>query len=160
MRDEFDYVITGRGLSSWEAYERLPRTGRGTPLGSAARREVWERYTRYRERLDDEGRYGWHELRVEALRMVSEGDVRRRYAAVIADETQDLTETSVRLLVALAGGGDRPALTLVGDGQQSIYPGGFSFARSASRSAGELRVAHQLAQQRRHVAGGPRVHRR
>ena len=28
--------------------------------------------------------------------------------------------------MALAGGGDRPALTLVGDGQQSIYPGGFS----------------------------------
>jgi hypothetical protein len=126
LRDEFDYVITGRGLGSWEAYEGLPRTGRGTPLGSAARREVWERYKRYRDRLDDEGRYGWHELRAEALRMLSEGEVRRRYAAVIADETQDLTETSVRLLVALAGGGERPALTLVGDGQQSIYPGGFS----------------------------------
>ncbi len=126
LHDEFDYVITGRGLSSWEAYERLPRTGRGTPLGPAARREVWERYERYRERLDDEGRYGWHELRAEALRMLTDGEVRRRYSAVIADETQDLTETSVRLLVALAGGGDRPALTLVGDGQQSIYPGGFS----------------------------------
>jgi superfamily I DNA/RNA helicase len=126
LRDEFDYVITGRGLLSWEAYEQLPRTGRGTALGAAARREVWKRYERYRERLDDEGRYGWHELRAEALRMLSEGAVRRRYAAVIADETQDLTETSVRLLVALAGGGHRPALTLVGDGQQSIYPGGFS----------------------------------
>lgn len=126
LRDEFDYMITGRGLSSWEAYERLPRTGRGTPLSSAARREVWERYERYRERLDDEGLYGWQEIRAEALRMLTDGEVRRRYAAVIADETQDLTETSVRLLVALAGGGDRPALTLVGDGQQSIYPGGFS----------------------------------
>jgi superfamily I DNA/RNA helicase len=76
--------------------------------------------------LDDEAKYGWHEIRADALRTLTAGEVRRRYAAVIADETQDLTEASVRLLAALAGGGARPAITFVGDGQQSIYPGGFS----------------------------------
>jgi len=126
LLDEFDYVITGRGLGSLDDYLSLPRTGRGTPLGESARRGVWACYEAYRERLDDEARYGWHEIRAEAVRMLADGEVRRRYAAVIADETQDLTEASVRLLVALAGGGPRPSVTFVGDGQQSIYPGGFS----------------------------------
>jgi hypothetical protein len=126
LQDEFDYVITGRGIHSIEEYLNLPRTGRGSPLGERARREVWRRYELYRTRLDDEAKYGWHEIRAEALQMVTAGEVRRRYASVIADETQDLTETSVRLLVALAGGSPRPAVTFVGDGQQSIYPGGFS----------------------------------
>ena len=126
LQDEFDYVITGRGIHSIEAYLNMPRTGRGSPLGEQARREVWRRYQLYRTRLDDEAKYGWHEIRAEALQMLSAGEVRRRYASVIADETQDLTETSVRLLVALAGAGPRPAVTFVGDGQQSIYPGGFS----------------------------------
>ena len=126
LRDEFDYVISGRGLESLEAYLGLPRTGRGTPLAEPARREVWRLYERYRDRLDEEAKYGWHEIRTDALRMLTDGEVRRRYAAVIADETQDLTEASVRLLSVLAGGGARPAVTFVGDGQQSIYPGGFS----------------------------------
>jgi hypothetical protein len=126
LADEFDYVLTGRGVADLEAYLALPRTGRGSPLGRAARKEVWRRYERYREHLDDAARYGFHEIRAEALRMVVAGEVHRRYAAVVADETQDLTETSVRLLAALAGGGPRPAVTFVGDGQQAIYPGGFS----------------------------------
>lgn len=52
--------------------------------------------------------------------------MRRSFDAVVVDEAQDLTETSVRLLVELAGGLPSPRLTIVGDGQQSIYPGGFS----------------------------------
>jgi superfamily I DNA/RNA helicase len=45
---------------------------------------------------------------------------------VVIDEAQDLTEVGIRLLAAIAGGGTRPAITIVGDGQQSLYPGGFS----------------------------------
>ena len=58
--------------------------------------------------------------------MVSEGDVRRRYAA--GDRGRDPgPDRDQRPAAGGAGGwGDRPALTLVGDGQQSIYPGGFS----------------------------------
>ena len=52
--------------------------------------------------------------------------MRRRYAAVVVDEAQDLTEVGARLVAQLAGGGDRPDVTFVGDGQQSIYPGGFT----------------------------------
>ena len=49
-----------------------------------------------------------------------------RYDAIIVDEAQDLTETQVRLLMALDARADHRDLMFVGDGQQSIYPGGFT----------------------------------
>jgi len=126
LQEEFDYVLTGRGLESRTDYLALPRSGRGSPLAAPARKAVWDLYERYRERLDDEGRVGFPEIRRDALDMLRSGTVHRRYAAVVADEAQDLTESAVRLLAAVAGGGRAPRLTLVGDGQQAIYPGGFS----------------------------------
>src|SRR5690606_11231187 len=48
--------------------------------------------------------------------------------AVLVDEAQDLTEIGLHLLHRLAGGDRRDGLFLVGDGQQSMYPGGFSLA--------------------------------
>jgi superfamily I DNA/RNA helicase len=48
---------------------------------------------------------------------------------VIVDEVQDLTCVALQMLHALVG--DRPdGLLLVGDGQQSIYPGGCSLAEA------------------------------
>ena len=72
-------------------------------------------------------------MRHEALKMLTDRRVTRTYTAVVVDEAQDLTETSVQLLIALAGGSPRPQLTLVGDGQQSIYPGGFSLRSTPGR---------------------------
>jgi superfamily I DNA/RNA helicase len=65
-------------------------------------------------------------MRGEAAQMLRDGRVQRDYAAVIVDEAQDLSEASMKLLIELAGGLPRPRLTIVGDGQQAIYPGGFS----------------------------------
>jgi superfamily I DNA/RNA helicase len=42
------------------------------------------------------------------------------------DEAQDLTEVGLRLLYALDKSPDHSGFMVVGDGQQSIYPGGFS----------------------------------
>jgi hypothetical protein len=78
--------------------------------------------------------------------MLTSGEVRRRHAAVVADETQDLTEASVRLLVALASGEPaprRPSLRVdspsarsgwwsVG-GRSSCAPTGGTPARSGRR---------------------------
>ena len=73
LRDEFDYVITGRaallvgGLRAAPANRPRHSAWLGGSPGGVGR------YERYRERLDDEGRYGWHELRAEALRMLKKG---------------------------------------------------------------------------------------
>jgi hypothetical protein len=126
LEDEFNIVLDGRGIGDVDQYLALPRTGRGSRLTATARRAVWNLYERFRERLAAERLIGWEALRLEALRMLENGTVSRDYAAVVVDEAQDLTEASMRLLIALAGGGSAPRLTVVGDGQQSIYPGGFS----------------------------------
>ncbi len=65
------------------------------------------------------------------LILLAETELRREpltdYAAVIVDEAQDLSAAMVRMLYSLVG--DRPdGFTLIGDGQQSIYPGGYTLA--------------------------------
>ena len=127
LEDEFDIVIEGRGVESVEAYLELPRTGRGSRLDrSGAERTCGRSTSAIASRWPREGRITWELLRREALRMLRSGAVQRQYAAVVVDEAQDLSEASMQLLIELAGGLPSPRLTVVGDGQQSIYPGGFS----------------------------------
>jgi UvrD/REP helicase N-terminal domain/UvrD-like helicase C-terminal domain len=126
LEEEIDTVLEGRAVSGLDEYLALPRTGRGSSLASDLRRAVWELYERYGKRLNREGLVGWNTLRWEAAAMLHEGRVDRSYDSVVVDEAQDVSEASIRLLIELAGGLPRPRLTTVGDGQQSIYPGGFS----------------------------------
>jgi superfamily I DNA/RNA helicase len=57
------------------------------------------------------------------------------YDAVIVDEAQDLSCAMVSLLHSLVG--DRPdGLTLIGDGQQTIYPGGYTLGEVGISLAG------------------------
>lgn len=126
LYEELEHVVAGRRLDEPDGYYALPRIGRGTPLRREAREQVWHAYQAYVDRQDAEQRYAFSTLRMSALEALEDGAVRRRYAAVIVDEAQDLTEVGARLVARLAGGGQRPDVTFVGDGQQSIYPGGFT----------------------------------
>ncbi len=127
-QEELDWVIKGRGLTRREQYLDLARTGRGTPLPAPHREEVWDLYERYQEGLRRARTMDFADLLLRALEHVEAGEADGRYAAVVIDEAQDLTEVGLRLLHRLAGGDQRDALFLVGDGQQSIYPGGYSLA--------------------------------
>lgn len=126
LQEEFDYMIIGRSLSELDEYAALPRTGRGTPLNPAAREAVWEAYEDYSRRMARARLTFWPELKRDALTVLREGRASKSFEAVVADEAQDLGETAVHMLVEMAGGLPQPNLTLVGDGQQAIYPGGFS----------------------------------
>ena len=126
FRDEIDWIIRGRGCRHVSEYLKLARSGRGTPLGEAMRIQVWALYTEYRRELKKRGTYDFSSLIEEALREVRERGRPTQYAAVIVDEAQDLTETSIRLLYELAGRDKPDGLLILGDGQQSIYPGGFT----------------------------------
>ena len=73
------------------------------------------------------------------LILLAEAELRRKpsteYAAVIVDEAQDLSAAMIRMLFSLVG--DRPdGFTLIGDGQQSIYPGGYNLAEVGISVAG------------------------
>lgn len=134
-KDEIAHVIKGRGLVQFDEYADLPRTGRRYPLAVEQRRAVWRLYEAYDKELRAQRVHDYADVI-----LLAEAEVRRRpldhgYSAVIVDEAQDLTCAMVRLLHSLVG--DVPdGLTLIGDGQQSIYPGGFSLAEVGVSIAG------------------------
>ena len=127
-QEELDWIIKGRGLTTKADYLTLARTGRGSPLNAAHRAEVWELYERSQQGLRAAGAIDFADLLLHALDLVNDGRADARYAAVVIDESQDLTEVGIRLLHRLAGGDRRDGLFMVGDGQQSVYPGGFSLS--------------------------------
>jgi len=134
-RDEIAYVIKGRGITQFDQYADLARTGRRHPLTTDQRRAVWELYTAYDAELRAAGVDDF-----EDVVLLAETELRRRpldepYTAVIVDEAQDLTCAMARLLYGLAGDGP-DGFTLIGDGQQSIYPGGYTLPEVGISLAG------------------------
>ncbi|MCX4807806.1 AAA family ATPase [Streptomyces sp. NBC_01214] len=123
-REEIDYVIKGRGLTRFEEYVSVPRRRRKARLHRAHRQSMWELYEAYEALRCERGVHDFNDVLSLALAEAARRREQPPYAAVIVDEVQDLTLVGVRLLHALVG--DVPnGLLLVGDGQQTVYPGGF-----------------------------------
>ncbi|HEY0716714.1 MAG TPA: UvrD-helicase domain-containing protein, partial [Streptosporangiaceae bacterium] len=140
--DEISLVIKGRGPVDFSEYARLARVGRRAPLSPAVRAEVWRLYEDYQDRLAGQGILDWADtLRIARdlarARVADGGD--SGFDAVIVDEVQDLTCVGLQFLHALVG--DRPdGLLMVGDGQQSIYPGGFTLSEAGISVVGRSTV--------------------
>ena len=127
LREEIDWIVKGRGFTSPDGYFALQRSGRGTPLSRELRTQVWQLYEAYENELRRAGVHDFNDVLISAYQLVRQHGTTPPYTAVIVDEAQDLTEIGIRLLHAAAGKND-DGLLIVGDGQQSIYPGGFSLA--------------------------------
>jgi len=137
-KDEIGKVIKGRGLTDFEQYTNLKRVGRSTALQSSHRHAVWELYERYEQLRKERGVLDGDDVLLRARDLVRDScDI--RYDAVIVDEVQDLTCVGLQLLHAFVG--DKPdGLLVVGDGQQSIYPGGFTLAEAGVSVVGRSTV--------------------
>lgn len=133
--EEVSSVIKGRGLTRWEQYADLPRLGRRHRLGPQQRRVVWELYQAYDAELRDRGVHDFADQIALAEAELRREPPAERYTAVVVDEAQDLTCMMLRMLHGLVGDGT-DGLTLVGDGQQTIYPGGFTLAEAGISVAG------------------------
>jgi superfamily I DNA/RNA helicase len=138
-RQEIDFVVKGRGLRRFVDYEALPRRGRSIPLTPAERLSVWQLLTAYTEELDRHGLHDFNDLLSAAVDLVARGGSRSRWTAVVVDEVQDLPLIGVRLC-ALLGGTGPDGLFLVGDGQQAIYPGGFTLTEAGVSVVGRATV--------------------
>jgi hypothetical protein len=133
-KDEVISVIKGRGLLRFEEYGSLARLGRRRPLTAENRHAVWELYTAY-----DAGLRAADVHDFADVILLAEQSLRRTplegYSAVVVDEAQDLTCTMIRMFHALVG--DRPdGLNLIDDGQQTIYPGGYTLSEANVSIAG------------------------
>jgi len=133
-QDEIAHVLKGRGLTRFEQYAALPRTGRRRPLSREMRAEVWGLYVAYEEAIAKRGILDWEDVVLEAESSLAETPL-RGYAAVVVDEAQDLSCAMIRMLHSVVG--DSPdGFNLVGDGQQTIYPGGFNLAEAGVAISG------------------------
>lgn len=124
-KDEIDYVIKGRALKGFEEYASLRRVGRQLPLARAHRELMWSLFKDYEAELKQRGTIDFNDALIDALVAVDDFPELARYSCVLVDEVQDLTLNGLRLLDALSGDGPN-RLVLVGDGQQAVYPGGFT----------------------------------
>jgi hypothetical protein len=125
VREEVISVIRSRGITKLDDYLDLRRVGRRRPLTDRQRRAVWSIAEHYRTALRRLGTIDHSDALRLALEQVTTG--KAPYDAVIVDESQDLDALGVRLAAALCGG-TKGSLLLVGDGQQSVYPGAWTFA--------------------------------
>jgi hypothetical protein len=138
-QEEVRDVIKSRALTSYDDYAALRRIGRRVPLQPSHRAAVWELYQEYEQIRQRRGIHDWADVLSLALQSVTADPVEPGYDAVIIDEVQDLSCVGVRLLHALVG--DAPdGLLLVGDGQQAVYPGGFSLAEAGISVIGRARI--------------------
>ncbi|MBO0657391.1 UvrD-helicase domain-containing protein [Streptomyces triculaminicus] len=123
-QEEIDYVIKGRGITTFGQYAPLPRPRRRTNLRRPHREAVWALYEEYERNRTGKGVHDFNDILALALDEVLAHPGATPYTSVVVDEVQDLTFVGVRLLHALVGDANN-GLLLVGDGQQAIYPGGF-----------------------------------
>ena len=138
-RDEIDHVIKGRGLRELAEYEALDRRGRTVPLTDTLKRHVWRLRIAYDDNLDRRGIGDDNDLLAAALDAVTQQPPVAGWSAVLIDEVQDPNLLSARLCREVAG--ERPdSLFLVGDGQQALYPGGFTLAEAGISLSGRAVV--------------------
>ncbi|MDO5287497.1 MAG: UvrD-helicase domain-containing protein [Actinomycetia bacterium] len=95
---------------------------------------MWDLLLAYQEQLREQ-----QVIDFADLVLLAEQELAREpltgYAAVVIDEAQDLSCAMVRLLHRLVGDAEN-GLTLIGDGQQAIYPGGWTLAEAGVSVAG------------------------
>ncbi|MCW4386318.1 UvrD-helicase domain-containing protein [Salinibacterium sp. SYSU T00001] len=133
-REEVDSVIKGRGFTTFEAYAECARPGRSIRLNMDDRRAVWALYRAYEDGLRAAGIHDFNDIILLAERSLQQQPL-EGYSAVIVDEAQDLSLAMIRMLHSLVGDAT-DAFTLIGDGQQSIYPGGYVLSEAGISLAG------------------------
>jgi hypothetical protein len=133
-KEEVISVIKGRGLTRFSQYAELARAGRRRALSVESRKSVWELYSEYTVNLREAGIHDFADLILLAEKSLRANPL-DEYSAVIVDEAQDLTCSMIRMLHAIVG--DRAdGLNLIGDGQQTIYAGGYTLAEADVSIAG------------------------
>ncbi len=133
-REEVDSVIKGRGFTTFEQYAECARPGRSIRLNMDDRRAVWALHLDYQGRLRTAGIHDFNDVILLAEKSL-ERQPFEGYSAVIVDEAQDLSLAMIRMLHHLVGD-QQDAFTLIGDGQQSIYPGGYVLSEAGISLAG------------------------
>jgi superfamily I DNA/RNA helicase len=127
-------VIKGRGLVHFEQYAALARVGRNRGLTNTQRVAVWKLHCAYFVNLRESHVHDFADVILLAGKSLTQTPL-VGYSAVVIDEVQDLPCAIIRMLHSIVG--DRPdGLNLIGDGQQTIYSGGYTLSEANISIAG------------------------
>lgn len=128
--DEVARVIGGREVPNEDAYLDMNRVGRRKRLPRPMRRAVWRLHEAYEAACANPASpiLSYDQALRRALEIIREIPSATRYAAIVIDEAQDITEIGMRYLLELLEGGNTGRMLVVGDAGQRIYAGGWSLA--------------------------------
>ncbi|GGM86081.1 UvrD-helicase domain-containing protein [Streptomyces fuscichromogenes] len=147
LAQEYRHVVLGQNLRDLDAYLGASRRGRGTGLGPARRREVWNGVQRFEQFLRDRGETTHLQVCSRAAELLAGASA--PYAHVVVDEAQDLHPAQWRVLrAAVASGPDD--LFVTGDPHQRIYDSRVSLASLGITTAGRsfrLRVNYRSTEE-------------
>ncbi|MGV9993545.1 UvrD-helicase domain-containing protein [Streptomyces sp. NPDC003374] len=147
LAQEYRHVVLGQDLRDLDAYLGASRRGRGTGLGPARRREVWNGVERFERLLRDRGETTHLGICARAADLLAHGSA--PYAHVVVDEAQDLHPAQWRVLrAAVAPGPDD--LFITGDPHQRIYDSRVSLGSLGIATAGRsfrLRVNYRSTEE-------------
>lgn len=123
LLDEYREVVLPNRVLEESQYLRVSRTGRGTRLGRAQRREVWSVIAAYREDGQRDAALDWDETSAVAAALLdarAEATGVRTADHVLVDEGQDLRPTQWQMLRALVAEGEDD-MFIAEDSHQRIY---------------------------------------
>ena len=151
---EWQFVVQPNGISHWDEYRSVSRAGRGKGLSVRDRKAVWQIFEQVLHRLDTEHKLDWSHYFRRATIALESGRLNTPFDAVIVDEVQDLRPQELKFLSALAGKSGKDFMML-GDGNQRIYQGRFSFKSLGINIQGRshvLKVNYRTTEQIRRFA--------
>jgi superfamily I DNA/RNA helicase/mRNA-degrading endonuclease RelE of RelBE toxin-antitoxin system len=125
LMTEWEQVVDGWQLDTWEAYRDVSRLGRRTRLKEPQRALLWSIFEDVRSRLRSKEVITYSGM-FNRLASHFEGSVRLPFDFVVVDEAQDVSIAQLRFLAALGAG--RPnKLFFAGDLGQRIFQQPFSW---------------------------------
>ena len=122
---EWDRVVDGWQLDTWEGYRDVARIGRYRRLSETQRRALWPVFQRVRMGLRERGLVTKPEMFGRLTREVERLD-HPPFDHVVVDEAQDVSVAQLRFLAALAGSRAN-GLFFAGDLGQRIFQQPFSW---------------------------------
>lgn len=155
LLSEWANVVDAWGIDGLDAYAKVPRLGRRSPLGPKQRERLWSIFDRVRSALTSRGLF----TRAGVYRQVAtdyQGQTDKPFGAIIIDEAQDLGPAELVFLSAITPG-HADALFFAGDLGQRIFQHPFSWKALGIDVRGRsstLKVCYRTSRQIRGMADG------
>ena len=152
LSTEWDRVVDGWQLGTWEDYRGIRRAGRYRRLSESQRETLWPIFEWVKSGLQQKGLTTLAEVFGRLTTVLQKAD-KRPFDYVVVDEAQDVNVAQLRFLATLAGGREN-GLFFAGDLGQRIFQLPFSWRELAIDIRGRsqtlrvnYRTSHQIRMQ-------------